>query len=511
MFKKISKLMLLAVGVLTVAAACSDEESGGSTPPATFISSVGGKEFQLVSVATGTKNLVAQDNGSILNTDKSVLYTFNSETSLTTAVYLNGEGNFFGVEYVAVDKPLNFYFDNSTTATGDYWTTADEVKFVSGDGVLLASKNINGMLSRGSLNDNVTAITDEVPTGGAISALFNAGMGELSVIADNKTPGGIGTLYTGGMGQAGITITGTQLPTGILKDMTTESLQLIGSTLYIVTKGTGTEANTDKLTIYTSKGVETSTIDNVTAGSYAISAGSDATGFYIATSDKDSTVAATKKATARVRKVSVGDDDKVVLGTPVVLDNMTGTAIIKDISTNGTDFYVASLMTSGAANGNIVLHKNAKKLNSYISPDTTLDLVAIGTDMYVLYKSPNGTNLLRKIRYPKFDNVEGAELPADILSVKGAGSVLYVTAKTSAASTTTTAYTINDLTLIKSETANSSDTLTANVVVEVAPATVALSEGNVLVIDAEKIGGTDPVIRYNNFTTSDKLFLMPTK
>ena len=508
MFKKFSKLMLLAVGVLTVAAACSDEESGGSTPPATFISSVGGKEFQLVSVATGTKNLVSQDNGSILNADKSVLYTFNSETSLTTAVYINGEGNFFGVEYVAVDKPLNFYFDNSTVSTGDYWATAAAVKFVSGNGVLLATKNINGILSKGSLNDNVTAMDDEVPTAGAISALFNAGMGELSVIADNKTPGGKGTLYTGGLDNGVIKITGTQLPTDILKDMTTESLQLIGSDLYIVTKGTGTEVNTDKLTIYTSKGVKTSTIDNITTGSYAISAGSDATGFYIATSDKDSTVSATPTATARVRKVS----GEGVVEAPVVLKDMKGTGTIQSIITKGTDFYVASSMTSGVENGDIVLHKNTEKLRPFIPQGSTGELVTVGTDLYILFVSTtDGSNKLTKIRDSEINPVTGAELPADILSVKGAGSVLYVTAKTSAASTTTTAYTINNVTLIKSETEPVSGLLTSNVRTSVAPATVALSEGNVLVIDAEMIDGTDPVIRYNNFTTSDKLFLMPTK
>ncbi len=497
MFKSFSKLMLLAIGVLTVFSACSEDESGGSTPHATFIGSVGGKEFNLV---TGTKNPVSKQGNIMSPNGEAILYTFVKEDNPSEAIYSNSTGNFFGVVYETDEKPLDFYFAKTTAKpNGDYWDTAADVKFTPGEDSLLATVSSDAVFAKGNFNDNITTIEDEVPTVGAISTLFNKGMGELLVLADNKTSGGKGTLYRGSVTGTGITITGTQLPTGILNSMTTESLQLIGTEVYIVTKGEGTEDSTDNLTIYTAEGVETSVIDNVTADSYAISAGSDATGFYIATSDKDSTVVAAPTAIARVRKVS----GEGVVEAPVALKD---SASFKPISITviGDDFYVASMSDATT----IIRHKNTEKLNpNVVQTNNSGELVIVGTDAYLIYENEN-KNKMNTVVNNSVVQIKGAELPMDILSVKGSDSVLYVTARTSGTSTTTTAYTIKDAILSKSATVTGTDITTNGVTVGVTPSIIALPEMGVLVIDAGTIA-TKNVIRYNHFLTVDAPFKMP--
>ena len=514
MFKKVSKLMLLAVSALMVFSACTDASSGdgngGDPTPKTFLENVGGKSFSLVNNMTGGKNFVL-DNGSIKSDDnQSIQFRYDNSTSSTTAVYIESDGNYFGVEYVADNKALNFYLAKDGT-NAKYWATAAAVKFVAGTDVLLAAKTPNAVFVNGPFTDNVTTVTTQIPNTDAISAVFSSDF-KLYALADNETPDGKGTLYTGGIVGGSIAVTGKQLPANLLEAMTVESLQLIGGVTPVIINHDQTE---EKLYIYEADGTAP-TAGTGEAVSLDISTTTDPLKPYAIGVEH---VAVTDNAgTTKLHKISVTG----FTTAGATLATMTPTSVVAMGTTNILVAGYAGNMSTSAVIDNVTIADGSKTSLSLTGITTTnvitVKLLVYGTDLYAFVGGD--TNDIYKLNGTAWTAVTAIDntgtpvtLPTTISSVDISGSVMYITSIDAAAdpiTSTTTAYLITPTALVKISAPNPTDGVITNVINDVFPAIVSLPIGlGILVIDVENLGGTAKVLRYNQFMATDAPFQMP--
>ena len=500
MFKQFSKLILLVVSVLMVFSACTEEDAGeeGSGEKSTlelYLIQVGGKELQLPSVATGTKNLVSGTTGDIMKADKTtVLYKLESAKSPITATYSNGTGKYFGVRYDEdTDTDLDFYFDNSTVPTGDYWATVkevDDILFESGDGVLLATTGefTNFLPSSTMLDENVK-------TTGALSVVIGGTSPsptdmKVYVLADNKTVGEAGTLFTGSMSNGAIAMVSSQVKKDAVNGMwRTDTLQTIGGAPYIVnTKAKDIlvyDANGDKIT-------GTSTITDMDY--YATGSTLNGSGFYIAAGKEPAGDTKLYKVTATGIEATA-----VTLATT----DMNPQSIIS----LSTDVYVAGTTNNTPIVINKVSGSTVKDITSDIGSleATRIQLLTIGSDLYAVVAFANRSEL------NKYDAVNNKWTPVNgsitgfIIPVASDGNMIYFMAGTGA----TVVY-IVDTTKNRIDLAANPAPAPTGLITRVSPDVVALTGMGILVVDVEKISNVD-TIRYNSLKFTDTPFEMPTK
>ncbi len=508
MFKKVSKLMLLAVSALMVFSACTDTSSGdgngGDPTPKTFLENVGGKSFSLVNNMTGGKNFVL-DNGSIKSDDnQSIQFRYDNSTSSTTAVYIESDGNYFGVEYVADNKALNFYLAKDGT-NAKYWATAAAVKFVAGTDVLLAAKTPNAVFVNGPFTDNVTNVDSEVPALSSISAKLSSGF-KLYALAQDKA-GSKGTLFTGtiDLTTMKINIAKTSVAIEIITDMLTDALQLIGGVTPVIID------NADKtdVKLYAKDGTAPTPVTgeaaSITGVGYA--AGAEHVAIDVdGTSSKLHKISATGIKTEGTALNYMIPTSVVAIGTTNILvagvneSGPSGTAVIDNVTLGDTSTKV-SIPVTGLPSASIV--------------DGGVKLAVYSTDIYAvvegkLYKF-DGTNAWTVVT--AIDNAQqGVTLPTTITSVDISGSVMYITELGATSDTsTTTAYLITPTMLVKISPIPSTTTgIVSDVDTQVNGTVVSLPMGlGILVIDVENLGGTAKVLRYNQFMATDAPFQMP--
>ena len=511
MFKKFSKLMLLAIGVLTVSVAWSDDGSGSGTPLGNYLEEVGGKTFDLV---TGSSNLVSATTGDIMNEDGTVLYKLEVAHGPNNATYTKGAGNYFGVEYDGNTKPLKFYFaKTSTKPNGDYWTTAAAVKYVAGDNVLLAAQTPNGMFINGPFTDNVTDKDDEVPTTGAISAVLamtSATDIKLYALADNKTSNGTnkGTLFTGTIDLATfrINITKSQVAGVATEGMQADSLQMVSASAdtlapVIINKTGSTISLYD--TTGTSVNVDSPYVNTLTGDTYVAGVS------YIAVKNNNTT---------KLRLITVNGFLSDIAA--FTLSTMIPTSIVP--FNEYKNILVAGYQGGAAVIDNVTLgdagtSKVTIPVTGLGSSVTDIELVVDGADLYAVVSTASGAKLY------KFDGTKwtvvtavdheqnSVAIPTKIKAVRvsatAAGSIMYITSIEGTTSTTT-AYMVTPTVLVKIVTPIPTVGKINNIVEGVTPSIIALQVAGVLVIDAETIA-TKNVIRYNHFLTGDVPFQMP--
>ena len=508
MFKKVSKLMLLAVSALMVFSACTDTGSGDGSVDQNkqleiFIAEVGGKSFDLV---TGSKHLISATTGDITATDgTTMLYKLVKAFTPDDAVYTNGDGNYFGV--TVNGEKFDFYFAK-VGGVADYWATADEVKNQAGADSILAAKTPNAVFVNGPFTDNVTNVDSEVPALSSISAKLSSGF-KLYALAQDKA-GNKGTLFTGtiDLTTMKINIAKTSVAIEIITDMLTDALQLIGgATPVIIDNADKTDVKLYKKdgTAPTPGAGESASITGVNYAAGAEHVAIDVDG----TSSKLHKISATGIKTVGTALNFMTPTSVVAIGTTNILvagvneSGPSGTAVIDNVTLGDTGNTKVSIPVTGLPNTSVA--------------DGGVKLAVYSTDIYAvvegkLYKF-NGTTAWTVVT--AIDNAQqGVTLPTTITSVDISGSVMYITELGATTDTsTTTAYLITPTMLVKISPIPSTTTGTvSDVDTQVNGTVVSLPMGlGVLVIDVEKFGGTAKVLRYNQFMATDAPFQMPTK
>ena len=350
-------------------------EATTSLPELSFKENVAGKSYQLVITKLGTLTKLGDTTptaGDILFNTKT--YTVAEEKTSTTAVYKNPDADeYFGVE---VDgAKLNFYFDNSTTATGAYWTDMANVKFASANGVLLATRTINGGFG---VTDNsiptATLTQANVKTNGAVSTVYKDNIAY--TLADNETLDSGGTLFKNVINGKTVTTTSSNVTGTIVDNMISTSLQFIGDDVFLAVQD-GVDAGFANVEFFKSNGDPISLVSSnqkVLCESYAIGAGSinDNDGFFIATLASNQ---------AALSKVTV---DGVQTGKNLYSD--TKAMDPKSVVTIGTDVFIGGIMNATTP---VINKMTAESVPSNITgnlPATTanIKLFAIGTALYVV-------------------------------------------------------------------------------------------------------------------------------
>ena len=367
-------------------------EAGTSLPEQTFIENVAGKSYQLATEKDGTLVKVNGEAGTAgeITTD-GTLYKVQEEKTTTTAIYKVGDtAKYFGVE---VDgAKLNFYFDNSTTPTGDYWTDPTQVKFASANGVLLATKTIDGAFG---VTDNsiptATLTQDNVKVTGAVSAVYKNDT--VYVLADNETTLDGGTLFKNVISGKTVTTTSSHVGGTIIDNMISTSLQLIGDDVFLAVQD-GADSAFANVEFFKSNGDPISLTpanQKVLCSAYAVGAGSinDNDGFFIATLDSGQ---------AALSKVTV---DGVQPGKNLYSD--TKAMVPTSVVSIETDVYIGGIMNTTTP---VINKMTADSVPSNITgdlPATTADikLFAIGTALYVvsgakMYKDNNPRDAVYK-------------------------------------------------------------------------------------------------------------------
>ena len=510
MFKKVSKLMLLAVSALMVFSACTDTGSGDGSVDQNkqleiFIAEVGGKEFQLPT--GGAKHLISATTGDITATDgTTMLYKLVKAFTPDDAVYTNGDGNYFGV--TVNGEKFDFYFAK-VGGVADYWATADEVKNQAGADVLLAAKTPNAVFVNGPFTDNVTNVDSEVPALNSISAKLSSDF-KLYALAQDKA-GNKGTLFTGtiDLTTMKINIAKTSVAIASITDMLTDALQLIGgATPVIIDNADKTDVKLYKKdgTAPTSGAGESASIRGVGYAAGAEHVAIDVDG----TNSKLHKISATGIKTVGTALNFMTPTSVVAIGTTNILvsgvnesGGSSGTAVIDNVTLGDTGNTKVSIPVTGLPNTSVI--------------NGGVKLAVYSTDIYAvvegkLYKF-NGTTAWTVVT--AIDNAQqGVTLPTTITSVDISGSVMYITELGATTDTsTTTAYLITPTMLVKISPIPSTTTGTvSDVDTQVNGTVVSLPMGlGVLVIDVEKFGGTAKVLRYNQFMATDAPFQMPTK
>ena len=453
-----------------------DTEATDKLPTKSFLDEAAGRSYQLIIENNGVLTKL-EDNGDIVH--GATTYAYVSSADPLTAVYKKGATEFFGVQ---IDEAkLNFYLDNSSDpAIGAYWTAENNVKFVEGTGVMLAKGTPNSALLNGSPSVNITDVDGQVPTTGVIASLYKNN--ELHLLADNKTTGQSGTLFKKVINDPTLSVVASEVATNAVTEMKFNSLQLIGTTLFIVSK------DDTNVNIFNADGTLISRkigFDNsVKAHTYAIGANSG-----------DKFIMASNNTSGNAGKYRIVESTGFQ-GTPLGLidTSMVPTSVI------GFNEYV---YMAGNVAGDV---KIIKSLGSSILLDPITGsngkLIEIKGMLYLIV-TDSGTKMY-KITEDTNAIVTGATLPVDFESIVADDKYVYITSRaTNGTTLIPTVYTLSDTTLTK--VADAATMTIANV----SPAVVSLgSDLGIAIVDVENIGGKN-VLRFNNLIVSDGPYVMP--
>ena len=449
-------------------------------PQNSFLDKVAGKKFQLIIENEGVLTMLGgtvETAGDIV--DGRVTYKHVSDKSPETAVYQkDGENKFFGVKIN--EGNLDFYFDNSSS-NPVFWTTANDVTFLSGADAILATRIPDSALSPRVTSDNITADTSAVPSAGIMSILYNNGT--LYLATDNNSSGQPGTLFTGVSDSIGIVGTSSQIATNAVVGMIQNSLQLIGTTLFIVSK------DDTNVNIFNADGTLISRkigFDNsVKAHTYAIGANSG-----------DKFIMASNNTSGNAGKYRIVESTGFQ-GTPLGLidTSMVPTSVI------GFNEYV---YMAGNVAGDV---KIIKSLGSSIllEPITGSNgkFIDINGVLYIVVT--DGGTKMYKITDSGETIVTGDILPMDLESITTDGTYVYITSRATNSSTLQSSV----YTLVAGALSKVADAVDISIDGAVTPAVVSLGkEFGLLIIDVENIGSKN-VLRYNNLIVSDGPFVMP--
>lgn len=492
MFKKFSKLMLLALSVLTVFTACSisvGDFDGEINIGDGFLDNVVGKSFQLVTETDGIKDYIDGD-GDIISADgRTVLYSFEGYINSTNGIYSKGNNRFFGVQYVSDNQPLRFYLKSGNGSAVTYWYNAENVKFIGSESILATRKQsdtmINGSIPSKSIKDR------NVKSTGILSAVFSIIGNKLFTLVDGEVEG---TLYTGSIVGSNIQTNDDNVVASVaIAGMRSDSLQLIGVVPYIVTPDTATNT----LNIYDKTGTlmagsSSNSISDVK--DYAIgSSSSDHNVFYIITNNVASD-------TAKLYKV----DSTGITGSGTALSNtdMIPQSVAVEVLLGTTDVYIAGLTSNG-----LVVEKITEAGITSTIPDG--DINTAGRDIKLFFVKDNlhaivGTSIYRSTDDGAWSEFS-AKVPSDIFSIIVDDLTLYFTFS----DTTTVAYEVDSV-YHRLEVVGLPSTIPSGLVGGVTPAVVGHSSFGILIADVEKMYNTNNIM-YNNIVVGrgELPFTMP--
>ena len=448
-------------------------------PISVFMDNVAGKRYQLVIEDEGVLTTIGA-TGDIVHGDNT--YEFVSSQNANSAIYqIKNTNQFFGVQIN--EGTLDLYFKNNS-GTPAYWVSTDAMQGLTGADVIVATRTIGGALSYRVPSDNITAIDDQVPTSGSLSALYKNNT--MYVAADNKTSGNPGILFTGIVDDIGIVGVMSKVFSDAVSQMTPDSLQLIGTNPYIISR------NGSSVTMYNKMG-------------YAIPIPSD--GPYT-NSIRVGSYAFVAKDADTLAMVFVGS--RSVLGYSAIISSygiqinfpaVSTMSLVTSIATVGESTYSANYIAR-----NVVIYKLDSSADPYVSVDSRSNgkLLNINDSLYIVVDN-SGTKEMYKLSLDTAELITGAILPMDIESIVADDKFIYVTSRASnGTSLELTAYTLEGTVLTKIVDEVAID------VVNVTPVLVSLgSDLGVVVIDVENIDGKN-VIRYNNIVVSNTPFVMPT-
>ncbi len=448
-------------------------------PTKSYLDSTAGKLFQLIISYDGRLTLIGS-SGDIYNYGKIYKYV-SSDSSLTAVYQVTGKNEYFGAKIN--DADLDFYFDNNSN-TPTYWTSPNAVKFVEGADAILATRALDESFVDDMPNDNITTIEAEVPVDGFISAQYKNDT--VYILADNNTKGGSGTLFTGVADEVVVIGKSSQVATEATANIRSSSLQVIGTTPYIISEDSGSIKMFDNAGVI--RDVANGYVNEVFASTYSIGA-EVSNGFYLATNNLGTTEGKVSKVTA-----SGISSDTIALAS----NNLTPTSVVGI----GDDIYIAGTVGSDViVNKVVTTTKTATVFATVKGSDgklfvfnNTLYLVVVD-ESKKMYKLVSGSSML----------VNGSILPIDLESIVADDKYVYITARTSnSTSLKSIAYTLNDTTL-----SEVTDAIDITVVATVTPSLVSLGvDLGVVIIDVEAIDGKN-LIRYNHLKVFDKPFTMP--